>query len=169
MLLLPTTTTAAAAVWVSKFALRSGASLVFLHDLWVLVPEVVSCLEEREEALEAVMLLEEELGEKQAAATRAAAALGPVAAADKRLAALNASIHALTVGGGQRDSTASSGCNVPLICLLKVAASRWATFQTLLWCLSSEPGQKNCAIPMAVCYGGLCSVILLQPSATYAA
>lgn len=80
-----------------QFALRSGASLVFLHDWWVLVPEVVACLEEREDALEAVQMLEEELRDKQAAAARAASALGPVAAPDKRLAVLNANIHTLTV------------------------------------------------------------------------
>eukprot|EP00878_Enallax_costatus_P013411 GHUV01014023.1.p2 GENE.GHUV01014023.1~~GHUV01014023.1.p2 ORF type:complete len:189 (+),score=78.40 GHUV01014023.1:257-823(+) len=79
-----------------QFALRSGASLVFLHDWWVLVPEVVACLEEREDALEAVLMLEQELKDKQAAAARTAAALGPVAAADKRLAVLNSSIHSLT-------------------------------------------------------------------------
>lgn len=83
--------------YLSQAALRTGASLVFLHDWWVLIPEVIACLEEREEALDVVHMLEEELREKQAAAAKISAALGPVASADKRLAALNASIQTLTV------------------------------------------------------------------------
>lgn len=72
----------------------------------MLIPEVIACLEEREEALDVVHMLEEELREKQAAAAKISAALGPVASADKRLAALNASIQSLTVS----NSSSSSCC-----------------------------------------------------------
>lgn len=75
----------------------AGASLVFLPDYYALIPECVSTLEEREEALAAVNSLAEQLREKQEAAAKGAAALGPAAEGDKRMVALNATIHALQV------------------------------------------------------------------------
>jgi hypothetical protein len=75
-----------------------GASLVFLPDYFAFIPECVGTLQEREDALDAVHILLEQLREKQEAATKTAAALGPAAQGDKRMVAMNASIHALQVG-----------------------------------------------------------------------
>ena len=74
-----------------------GASLVFLPDYFALVPECVAALQEREEALAVAEQLREQLREKQEAATKAAAALGPAAEADKRMATMTAAVHALQV------------------------------------------------------------------------
>jgi sorting nexin-1/2 len=76
-----------------QFVLRTAASLVFLHDYWVLVPEAVAALEEREDAYEGLLLMREELQERQAAAAAAAATR------DKRMAALYTSAEALQVRG----------------------------------------------------------------------
>ncbi|KAF8073000.1 SNX2B [Scenedesmus sp. PABB004] len=78
-----------------QFVLRGGAALVFLHDWAVLVPEAVATLEEREAALDAVHRLADELADKRGAAARAAAALGPAAPGDRRLAALGAAADAV--------------------------------------------------------------------------
>eukprot|EP00879_Flechtneria_rotunda_P028897 GHRR01031132.1.p2 GENE.GHRR01031132.1~~GHRR01031132.1.p2 ORF type:complete len:170 (+),score=69.57 GHRR01031132.1:1174-1683(+) len=83
------------AVMALQFVLRTGASLVFLHDWWVLVPEVVASLQEREDALGAVQLLKDELQAKQATVARLASEVGPAATGDRRLVALNATVHML--------------------------------------------------------------------------
>jgi hypothetical protein len=80
-----------------QFVLSAGASLVFLPDYYALIPECVATLQEREDALAAVHVLAEQLRERQDAAAKAAAALGPAAAGDKRMVALNAAVQALQV------------------------------------------------------------------------
>lgn len=74
----------------SQFVLSAGASLVFLPDYAALIPECVGALQEREDALEAVHLLSEQLQEKQEAA-------GKLAPGDKRAGPLAASVTALQV------------------------------------------------------------------------
>lgn len=68
-----------------------------LPDYHALVPECVAVLEEREDALVTVNVLAEQLRDKQEAAAKMAAALGPAADTDKRMVALNAAMHALQV------------------------------------------------------------------------
>lgn len=80
-----------------QFVVSAGASLVFLPDYYALIPECVGTLQEREDAWEGVTQLVEQLREKQDAATKLAAALGPPAEADKRMVALRTSTHALQV------------------------------------------------------------------------
>lgn len=74
--------------------MRGSAALVTLHDHLVLLPEAVAALEEREAVLDTVAALQEELGEKRAAAERATAgerrAAGSNAAADALQARLAA-------------------------------------------------------------------------------
>lgn len=70
---------------------------MFLPDYQAFIPEAIAALQEREDMLAQVTLLADELREKQAAAGKAAVALGPAAAGDKRLAAANSSISALQV------------------------------------------------------------------------
>lgn len=74
---------------------------MFLPDYFAFIPECVGTLQEREDALDAVNVLLEQLREKQEAATKTAAALGPAAQADKRVVAMNVSIHALQVDAVQ--------------------------------------------------------------------
>jgi hypothetical protein len=87
---------------VPQFVLRTAASLVFLHDYWVLVPEAVAALEEREGAYDELLLMREELQERQAAAAAAAASR------DKHMAALYTSAEALQVRGDQNESSHQS-------------------------------------------------------------
>jgi hypothetical protein len=99
-----------------QLVVAAGASLVFLPDWQALIPECVAALQEREDALAGMQLLAGELREKQAAAATLAAALGPAAPGDKRLAALNSAVAAQQVrffflGGGGR-TPASHQCFV---------------------------------------------------------
>jgi hypothetical protein len=87
-----------------------GASLVFLPDYFAFIPECVGTLQEREDALDVVNTLVEQLREKQDAAAKAAAALGPAAQGDKRMMAMNASMHALQVGAVQLACSVAAKC-----------------------------------------------------------
>jgi hypothetical protein len=80
-----------------QLVVSAGASLVFLPDYFALIPECVGTLQEREDALDAVNTLVDQLREKQEAADKMAASLGPAADADKRMVALKSSVHALQV------------------------------------------------------------------------
>jgi hypothetical protein len=85
--------------FVLQFSLRCAASLVFLHDYAVLLPEAISTLEHREVVLGGVNMLVEELKEKQAAAARLASmgGAGAVAGQEKKLAQLQAQTIQLQV------------------------------------------------------------------------
>lgn len=73
---------------------------MFLPDYYALIPECVGALQEREDALEAVHLLLEQLREKQEAA-------GKLAPGDKRAGALAASVTALQVSVRRASGSAS--------------------------------------------------------------
>ncbi len=48
-----------------QFVMRSAASLVFLHDLCVLLPEAIAALDTREAALTSLQLMQDEALERQ--------------------------------------------------------------------------------------------------------
>uniref|UniRef100_A0A7S0RGS5 PX domain-containing protein n=1 Tax=Chlamydomonas leiostraca TaxID=1034604 RepID=A0A7S0RGS5_9CHLO len=89
-------------VW-KTLSLKTAASLVTLHDYYVLVPEAISALQAREAALAALHSLQDDLAHKEhqlevaaggAARSRVPGMSGP-AAGDKRMASLRASITQL--------------------------------------------------------------------------
>ena len=81
-----------------QFSMRCAASLVFLHDYAILLPEAISTLEHREVVLGGVDMLVEELKEKQAAAARLASMGAAAAGQEKKQAQLQAQVVQLQVG-----------------------------------------------------------------------
>lgn len=76
--------------------MRTAASLVFLHDYWILVPEAIATLEERESALSIADMLGEELKEKNTLLARLQAE--GVGGREKRVVQTQMAIAQLQVG-----------------------------------------------------------------------
>ncbi|KAG2497818.1 hypothetical protein HYH03_004088 [Edaphochlamys debaryana] len=81
-------------VWKAA-AVKTAASLVSLHDYYILVPEAVNALEERERCLDQIHELEAELGAKNQELSKTAGGRGAINGRDRRAYTLTNSVDKL--------------------------------------------------------------------------